>query len=271
MANSNRSRKNRSNKNRKSKNSRKSRNTRKSRKIHKGGDRTLDQCLNDIKTFNIMNEYSKGFDCMSGGGSCKHITLGGPKLNKSSAYLSVPRREFEINMSGGSAPIQDRHWKVNIPGDNANSFSVMLGYATLPKLKLDTRWQELPFRFSSWSEASQYLHKHYPSLKAKIVPSLETPTMNLRAREENSNQLNQFKQALGRSVNNEKSGGTIPEDNYIAESLQKLNENLLKNDKTLDRDNLEKNEKYRELHDNIINKIKNLRDKKFNSKNITAL
>ena len=46
MANSNRSRKNRSNKNRKSKNSRKSN---KIRKIHKGGDRTLDQCLNDIK------------------------------------------------------------------------------------------------------------------------------------------------------------------------------------------------------------------------------
>ena len=40
------------------------------------------------------------------------ILLAVPKLNKSSAYLSVPRREFEINMSGGSAPIQDRHGKL---------------------------------------------------------------------------------------------------------------------------------------------------------------
>ena len=43
--------------------------------------------------------------------------------------------------------------------------------------------------------------------------------MNLRAKEENSNQLNQFKQALGRTLNNEKSG-ELSEDNYVAESYK---------------------------------------------------
>jgi len=271
MTNIKKSRKNKSNNSRKSRNSRNSKKSRKSKKIFKGGNKTLDQCLNDIKTFNVMNEYTKGFDCMSGGGSCKHITLGGPKLNKENAYLTVPRREFDLTMSGGSAPIQDRHWKVNIPGDNANSYSVMLGYATLPKLRLDTRWQELPFRFSSWSEASQYLHKHYPNLKAKIAPSLESPTMNLKVNEENSNQLNQFKQVLGMNNSQDKVGGTIPEDNYVADSLKNLNHKLLKNEKTFDTEGLLESEKYKELHDTITNKIKNLRDRKFNSRNITAL
>jgi len=249
----------------------KSRNSKKSRKSMKGGNKTLDQCLNEIKTFNLTNEYTNGFNCMSGGGSCKHIKIEGMRLDRNNAYLNIPRRQTNYNMSGGNPNVDGKNWEnfrtSSIPGENANSFGVMLAYASMPKIKLDYQWQELPFKFETWNAASQYLHKYYPSLKAKIVPSLENPSMNLVVPAEDQNkqeqQFDNITQNLGNGLRPIKGGRNL-EDKYVENTLEGLNQLLGKKEKTFDNEQLTNNDKYKELHEKLVSKINNLRNKSNN-------
>lgn len=152
-----------SKKSQKSNKSNKSKKQNKQNKMQEGGIRTVESCLNDIQKFSVSNDYTA---CMTGGGNRLNFIKGGPKLEKN---IDTPVKEI----TGGS--IDPNKWRYTLNQDTANSYKVLIAFAKVPSLDLHESFHDLPFRFETFSDASNYAANAFPGIKYKITGSSDPP------------------------------------------------------------------------------------------------